>query len=77
MRRTLDVGLAAFRALRGAGYGRVDCLVDEAGTPYVLEVNTLPGLTETSLLPDIARGVGLSFDDLVEAIVREAQGRDA
>jgi len=77
MRRTLEVGLAAFRALRGAGYGRVDCLVDEAGTPYVLEGNTLPGLTETSLLPDIAWGVGLSFDDLVEAIVREAQGRKA
>jgi D-alanine-D-alanine ligase len=75
MRRTLDAGLTAFRALRGAGYGRVDCLVDETGTPYVLEVNTLPGLTETSLLPDIARGVGLSFDDLVAAIVREAQGR--
>jgi D-alanine-D-alanine ligase len=72
MRRTLDVGLAAFRAVRGEGYGRVDCLVDEAGTPYVLEVNTLPGLTETSLLPDIARGAGLSFDDLVSAIVRLA-----
>jgi D-alanine-D-alanine ligase len=75
MRRTLDVGLAAFRALRAEGYGRVDCLVDQAGTPYVLEVNTLPGMTETSLLPDIARGVGLSFDDLVEAIVRGALER--
>jgi D-alanine-D-alanine ligase len=72
MRRTLDVGLSAFQAIRGQGYGRVDCLVDETGTLYVLEVNTLPGLTETSLLPDIARGVGLSFDDLVVAIVREA-----
>jgi D-alanine-D-alanine ligase len=77
MRRTLDVGLAAFRAIRAEGYGRVDCLVDESGTPYVLEVNTLPGLTETSLLPDIARGVGVSFDDLVATIVREAQGRGA
>ncbi len=77
MRRTLDVGLAAFHAIRGRGYGRVDCLVDQTGTPYVLEVNTLPGLTETSLLPDIARGVGLSFDDLVTAIVREAQEPEA
>ncbi len=77
MRRTLEVGLAAFRAIRAEGYGRVDCLVDESGTPYVLEVNTLPGLTETSLLPDIARGVGVSFDDLVASIVREAQGRGA
>jgi D-alanine-D-alanine ligase len=77
MRRTLDTGLAAFQALRGRGYGRVDCLVDETGTPFVLEVNTLPGLTETSLLPDIARGVGVSFDDLVAAIVREARERGA
>jgi D-alanine-D-alanine ligase len=77
LRRTLDVGLAAFRAVRGEGYGRVDCLVDEAGTPHVLEVNTLPGLTETSLLPDIARGAGLSFDDLVAAIVRLALERKA
>ncbi len=74
-RRTLEVALAAFRALGCEGYGRVDCLVDEIGTPYVLEVNTLPGLTETSLLPDIARGVGIAFDDLVEAIVTAARGR--
>jgi D-alanine-D-alanine ligase len=74
-RRTLEVALAAFRALGCEGYGRVDFLVDEAGTPYVLEVNTLPGLTETSLLPDIARGVGIAFDDLVEAIVTAALER--
>jgi D-alanine-D-alanine ligase len=73
--RTLEVSLAAFRALGCEGYGRVDCLVDEAGTPYILEVNTLPGLTETSLLPDIARGVGIAFDDLVEAIVASARER--
>ena len=73
--RTLEVGLAAFRALGCEGYGRVDFLVDEAWTPYVLEVNTLPGLTETSLLPDIARGVGIAFDDLVEAIVTAALER--
>lgn len=73
--RTLEVALAAFRALGCEGYGRVDFLVDEAGTPYVLEVNTLPGLTETSLLPDIARGVGIAFDDLVEAIVTAALER--
>ncbi|MHB8482435.1 MAG: D-alanine--D-alanine ligase, partial [Nitrospiria bacterium] len=37
--------------------------------PYLLEVNTLPGMTETSLLPEIARGVGISFDQLVERIL--------
>jgi D-alanine-D-alanine ligase len=73
--RTLETALAAFRALGCEGYGRVDFLVDEAWTPYVLEVNTLPGLTETSLLPDIARGVGIAFDDLVDAIVTAALER--
>ena len=67
--RTLEVGLRAFRVLGCAGYGRVDCLVDEGGTPYVLEVNTLPGMTETSLLPEIARGAGISFDELIREIV--------
>ena len=51
--------------------------VDDAGTPYLLEVNTLPGMTETSLLPEIARGVGIAFEDLVEAIVNAARGRGA
>lgn len=76
-RRTLEVSLDAFHALGCEGYGRVDCLVDSAGTPYILEVNTLPGLTETSLLPDIARGVGISFDALVAAIVRAGEERGA
>ncbi|MEO5656781.1 MAG: D-alanine--D-alanine ligase, partial [Nitrospiria bacterium] len=76
-RRTLEVSLGAFHALGCEGYGRVDCLVDSAGTPYILEVNTLPGLTETSLLPDIARGVGISFDALVDAIVRAGEARGA
>lgn len=76
-RRTLEVALAAFRALGCEGYGRADCLVDDAGTPYLLEVNTLPGMTETSLLPEIARGVGIPFEDLVEAIVNAARGRGA
>lgn len=76
-RRTLETSLAAFHALGCEGYGRVDCLVDAAGVPYVLEVNTLPGMTETSLLPEIARGVGLSFDALIAEIVRAAEERFA
>jgi len=71
--RTMEVGLRAFRALGCAGYGRVDCLVDEGGTPYVLEVNTLPGMTETSLLPEIARGMGIGFDELIREIVAAAR----
>lgn len=71
-KRTLDAGLAAHRALDCRGYSRVDFIIDAAGDPYILEVNTLPGMTATSLLPDIARGVGMSFPDLVEEILRLA-----
>jgi D-alanine-D-alanine ligase len=71
-KRTLDAGLAAHRALGCRGYSRVDFIIDASGTPYILEVNTLPGMTATSLLPDIARGVGMSFPDLVEEILRLA-----
>ena len=74
-RRTLAAGLAAHRCLGCAGYSRVDFIVDEQGLPYILEVNTLPGMTATSLLPEIARGVGISFPDLVEKILRLALDR--
>jgi D-alanine-D-alanine ligase len=70
--RTLDAGLAAHRALGCRGYSRVDFIIDESGAPYILEVNTLPGMTSTSLLPEIAKGAGISFPDLVEEIVRLA-----
>ena len=67
--RTLEAGLAAHRAVGCSGYSRVDFILTDDGTPYILEVNTLPGMTATSLLPDIAKGVGLSFPDLVERIL--------
>lgn len=70
--RVLQNGLDAHRALGCRGYSRVDFIVDATGAPYVLEVNTLPGMTATSLLPDIARGAGISFPDLVEEILRLA-----
>ncbi len=71
-KRTLDAGLAAHRAIGCRGYSRVDFIIDDAGSPYILEVNTLPGMTATSLLPEIAKGVGISFPDLVEEILRLA-----
>jgi D-alanine-D-alanine ligase len=70
--RTLEAGLAAHRALGCRGYSRVDFIIEESGAPYILEVNTLPGMTATSLLPEIARGVGIPFPDLVEEILRLA-----
>jgi len=50
-------------------------IVDEEGTPWVLEVNTVPGLTELSLLPDAARAAGIEFDELCERLVRHARVR--
>ena len=66
-------GLAAHRALGCRGYSRVDLLVTDAGDCYVLEVNTLPGMTDLSLLPEIAlKGAGLSFEELVSRIIESA-----
>jgi len=70
--RVLAAGLAAHRALGCKGYSRVDFIIDADGVPFILEVNTLPGMTSTSLLPDIARGVGIAFPDLVEEILKLA-----
>jgi D-alanine-D-alanine ligase len=71
--KALQVGLAAHRALGCRGYSRVDLLVTPQGECYVLEVNTLPGMTALSLLPEIAaKGAGLSFESLVERIIQSA-----
>ena len=68
-----QIGLAAHRALGCKGYSRVDLLVTPEGECYVLEVNTLPGMTALSLLPEIAaKGAGLSFEDLVSRIIESA-----
>jgi D-alanine-D-alanine ligase len=65
----------AHRALGCAGATRVDLIVSETGNEYLLEVNTVPGMTRTSLLPKIAHSAGLGFDDLVEAILGGAHLR--
>jgi D-alanine-D-alanine ligase len=65
----------AFTALGCSGMGRVDIIVDAAGTPWLLEVNTVPGLTALSLLPDAARAAGITFDELCQRLVDHAIGR--
>ena len=62
--------LAAHRALGVQVYSRVDVLLDESGHPWVLEVNTIPGMTETSLLPKAAKAAGISFATLCLTIAR-------
>jgi D-alanine-D-alanine ligase len=71
--KALDSGLAAHRVLGCSGYSRVDLLVTDTGDCYVLEVNTLPGMTSLSLLPEIAaKGAGIAFEDLVVRIIEGA-----
>ena len=68
-RRIQDAALGAFRAIGGRDYARVDVMVRESGEPLVLEVNTLPGMTETSLLPKAAAAAGLSYGQLCQCMV--------
>ena len=65
----------AFIELGCAGMARVDIIVERQGTPWILEVNTVPGLTELSLLPDAARAAGIAFEELCQRLVDHAVGR--
>lgn len=62
--------LLAFNALQCEVYGRVDFRMNNELEPYCLEVNTLPGMTSTSLVPKMAKAVGISFEQLIERIIR-------
>ena len=66
------MALSAYEALGCRGYARVDFLCAELANDLVLEVNTLPGMTPTSLLPKIARHAGIAFEDLVQTILSHA-----
>ncbi len=66
------LALAAFHALGCRGFGRADFRLTPDGRPYALEMNTVPGFTETSLLPKAAAWTGLSFAALCDAILRLA-----
>jgi D-alanine-D-alanine ligase len=66
------LGLAAHRALKLRGYSRVDFRLTPSGESLCLEVNTLPGMTATSLLPQSARAVGIGFPELCDRICRSA-----
>jgi D-alanine-D-alanine ligase len=65
----------AFVELGCAGMARVDIIVDEHSNPWVLEVNTVPGLTEVSLLPDAAKAAGVAFDELCQRLIDHAVAR--
>jgi D-alanine-D-alanine ligase len=71
-RQIQQLCLRAFRALACSGWGRVDLMLDSAGEPWLLEVNTVPGMTDHSLVPMAARAAGLSYEDLCIRILEGA-----
>ncbi len=64
--------LQAFRLLGCSGWGRIDLMLDKSGNPSFLEMNTIPGMTDHSLVPMAARARGISFEDLVIRILESA-----
>ncbi|OGL54270.1 hypothetical protein A3K55_02400, partial [Candidatus Shapirobacteria bacterium RBG_13_44_7] len=66
-----DYAVRVFRGIGGRGFGRVDMIIRD-GQPYVLEINTIPGLTPNSLLPKEAKAMGMSYEELLDKIIELA-----
>jgi D-alanine-D-alanine ligase len=70
--KTKEIQELALRAFRSAGlqvYARVDAILPDDGQPYILEINTIPGMTEASLLPEAAAAAGIAYPDLCARII--------
>lgn len=68
-KQVVEIGKKAYKVLECTGLARVDFIVDKVKGPMIIEVNTLPGMTDMSLVPDAARYVGISYEELVEKIL--------
>ncbi len=75
-RKIQELALKAFRALGLRVYGRVDVILPENGAPTVLEVNTIPGMTEASLLPEAAAAAGITYPELCARIIELSRARE-
>ena len=83
--KTKEIQELAFRAFRAAGlqvYARVDAILSQTGQPFILEINTIPGMTEASLLPEAAAAAGIEYAELCARIIalsrlRQGHGRQA
>ena len=76
-RRIQTAAMGAYRAIGGRDYARVDLVIRPDGEPLILEVNTLPGMTETSLLPKAAAALGIDFTRLCQRMVEMVLRRQA
>jgi D-alanine-D-alanine ligase len=72
-----NLALAAFEAAGAEGWGRADFMMDAAGRPLLLEINTIPGMTGHSLVPMAARSIGIDFDELVWRVLETSFTRQA
>ncbi|HWG75940.1 MAG TPA: D-alanine--D-alanine ligase [Steroidobacteraceae bacterium] len=70
-----NVALAAFEACGAEGWGRADFMMDRTGRPQLLEINTVPGMTDHSLVPMAARAAGIEFDELVWRVLETSFAR--
>lgn len=68
-----EMALATYYALKCEVYSRVDMIITEEGIPYILEVNTLPGMTSASLFPKSAAGRNIKFNELLDLIIESSQ----
>ncbi|RJQ46782.1 MAG: D-alanine--D-alanine ligase [Gaiellales bacterium] len=75
--RCQELARAIHRAIGCRGFSRVDFMIDAGGVPWFTEINTLPGMTDTSDLPAQAREAGMSYDELVEVMLGSAVPRQA
>ena len=73
LKKAQDIALKIFSEFMCNGICRVDMIVDKKNSIYVLELNTLPGMTQTSLFPDAAKYIGMSFENLVLEILKSAR----
>lgn len=73
IKKIMDIAHKAYKALKCNGAARVDFIVTDDNVPYALEINTIPGMTETSLLPKACAYHGIDFKTLVEKILRSAR----
>ena len=72
LERVREIGERAYKQLGCRGISRIDFIIDKEKGPMVIEINTLPGMTEMSLFPDSARYAGISFSELCESIIAYA-----
>ena len=70
--RVGQAALTVYHALGLSVYSRADFIVDQEGTPWFLEINTLPGMTPTSLVPQEAAAVGIDYASLCQRIIEES-----